>query len=80
MLSDTYHGHERGLCQGRGREFAESPDQLDRFNVIALANSSMDVVRREEMRTQPKVVRAALGEGSKAVKAMMWAMRKNPVS
>lgn len=52
----------------------------DRFHVIALANTAMDEVRREEMRTRPKVVRAAMGEDSKAVKAMMWGMRKNPVS
>lgn len=52
----------------------------DRFHVIALANTAMDEVRREEMRSQPKVVRAALGENRKAVKAMMWGMRKNPVN
>lgn len=52
----------------------------DRFHVIALANAAMDEVRREEMRSQPKAVRAALGEDRKAVKAMMWGMRKNPVS
>lgn len=51
----------------------------DRFHVVALANNAMDEVRREEMRTQPKAVRAALGEDRKAVKAMLWGMRKNPV-
>ena len=50
----------------------------DRFHVIALANAAMDEVRREEMRSSPKAVRAAVGDDRKAVKAMMWAMRKNP--
>lgn len=41
----------------------------------------MEEVWREEVRTQPKAVRAAaLGDDRKAVKAMMWGMRKNPVS
>lgn len=50
----------------------------DRFHVIALANAAMDEVRREEMRCTPKAVRAAVGDDRKAVKAMTWAMRKNP--
>ena len=53
----------------------------DRFHVIALANEAMDAVRRAEMLDQPRVVRAALGtdrKAVKAVKAMMWGMRKGP--
>jgi transposase len=50
----------------------------DRFHVIALANEAMDAVRREEMQSQPRVVRAALGTDSKAVKGMVWSMRKDP--
>lgn len=50
----------------------------DRFHVIALANEAMDAVRREEMQSRPRVVRAALGTDSKAVKGMMWSMRKDP--
>jgi transposase len=50
----------------------------DRFHVIALANAAMDEVRREEMRSTPKTVKAAVGDDRKAVKSMMWAMRKNP--
>jgi transposase len=38
----------------------------------------MDEVRREEMRSTPKAVKAAVGDDRKAVKSMMWAMRKNP--
>lgn len=50
----------------------------DRFHVIALANEAMDAVRREEMQSQPRAVRAALGMDSKAVKGMVWSMRKDP--
>jgi transposase len=50
----------------------------DRFHVIALANAAMDEVRREEMRSTPKAVKTAVGDDRKAVKSMMWAMRKNP--
>ena len=50
----------------------------DRFHVIALANEAMDAVRREEMQTQPRVVRAALGPDRKAIKGMVWGMRKDP--
>jgi transposase len=67
-------------AKGVAENLPKAQISYDRFHVIALANSAMDEVRREEMRTQPKAVRAALGEDSKAVKAMMWAMRKNPVS
>jgi transposase len=50
----------------------------DRFHVIALANEAMDAVRREEMQSQPRVVRAALGTDRKAIKGMVWGMRKDP--
>ena len=36
---------------------------FDRFHVIALANEAMDAVRRDEMREQPRVVRAGDGNG-----------------
>jgi transposase len=51
---------------------------FDRFHVIALANEAMDAVRRNEMQSQPRVVRAALGTDRKAIKGMVWGMRKNP--
>ena len=50
----------------------------DRFHVIALANEAMDAVRREEMQSRPRVVRAALGTDRKAVRGMVWGMRKDP--
>ena len=51
---------------------------FDRFHVIALANEAMDTVRRDEMREQPGSVRAAMGTQHKAVKGMLWGMRKHP--
>jgi transposase len=50
---------------------------FDRFHVIALANEAMDEVRREEMREQPRVMRAALGAQRKAIKGLMWGMRRD---
>ena len=50
---------------------------FDRFHVIALANEAMDTVRREEMRDQLRVVRAAMGTGRDALKGMFWGMRKD---
>ncbi|WP_229477170.1 transposase, partial [Massilia rubra] len=50
---------------------------FDRFHVIALANEAMDAVRRDEMRDQPRVVRAAMGTDRKALKGMLWGMRKD---
>jgi transposase len=50
---------------------------FDRFHVIALANEAMDAVRRDEMRDQPRIVRAAMGTDRKALKGMLWGMRKD---
>lgn len=50
---------------------------FDRFHVIALGNEAMDKVRREEMQERPRVVRAALGTERKAIRGMVWGMRKN---
>lgn len=50
----------------------------DHFHVIALANEAMDEVRREEMQSQPRVVKAVMGTERKAVKGLMWGMRKDP--
>ena len=52
----------------------------DLFHVIDLANEVMDVVRREEMQTQPRIVRAALGGDRKVLRGMVWGMRKDPSS
>ena len=40
---------------------------FDRFHVIALANEAVDTVRRDEMRDQPRVVRAAIGTERRAL-------------
>ena len=66
-------------AKGVAESLSQAQISYDRFHVIALANTAMDEVRREEMRTEPKAVRTALGDDAKAVKAMMWGMRKNPV-
>jgi transposase len=50
----------------------------DRFHVIALANEAMDAVRRDEMQRQPRVVKAAMGTERKAVRGLVWGMRKDP--
>ena len=52
---------------------------FDRFHVVALAIDAMDQVRRAEMRDTPSAVDAALGRTDrKALKGLMWGMRKNP--
>lgn len=66
-------------AKGVGESLPAAQISYDRFHGIALANAAMDEVRREEMSTQPKAVRSALSDDAKAVKAMMWGMRKNPV-
>lgn len=53
------------------------PPAAYRFHVIAVANEAMDTVRRDEMRDQPRVVRAAMGTRRKALKGMFWGMRKD---
>lgn len=51
----------------------------DRFHVIAMAIQGMDDVRREELRSQPEEVAAALlGADPKARRNLLWGMRKNP--
>lgn len=67
-------------ANGVAESLPKAQISYDRSHVIALANTAMDEVRREEMRTQSKALRAALGEDGKAVKAMMWGMRENPIS
>jgi len=51
----------------------------DRFHVIAMAIEAMDGVRREELRTKPEEVAAALlGTDPKTRRNLLWGMRKNP--
>jgi len=48
----------------------------DRSHVIAMANEAMDGVRRQEMSTQPQVVKEALGDNDrKLLKSLNWARR-----
>ena len=62
-----------------GESLPTAQISYDRFHVIAPANAAMDEVRRDEMRTETKAMLSALGDDTKAVKAMMWGIRKNPV-
>jgi transposase len=51
----------------------------DRFHVIAMAIQAMDDVRREELRTEPEEVAAALlGADPRTRRHLLWGMRKNP--
>jgi len=51
----------------------------DRFHVVAMAIQAMDDVRREELRTEPEEVAAALlGADPKTRRNLLWGMRKNP--
>ena len=51
----------------------------DRFHVIAMAIQAMDDVRREELRTEPEEVAAALMSAApKTRRNLLWDMRKNP--
>lgn len=50
----------------------------DRFHAVARANKAMDRVRRTEMREAPDAVAAAVGvTDTKAVRNLMWTMRKD---
>ena len=63
--------------KGVTKELPQAQISFDRFHVIALANEAMDSVRRQEMREQPRVVRAAVGTEKKEIKGMAWGMRKD---
>jgi len=65
--------------RGVGQALPAAAISFDRFHVVALANEAMDAVRRQELRTHPAAVRQALGdEHRKALKGLLWGMRKNP--
>ncbi|MBA3057097.1 ISL3 family transposase [Rhodoferax sp.] len=75
------------VCQDMSAAFAKGVSQAlpqaqisyDRFHVVAMANEAMDEVRREETRTQPQSIKAALGENDrKLLKSLTWGMRRNP--
>jgi len=75
------------VCQDMSPAFAKGVAQAlpnaqisyDRFHVVAMANEAMDEVRREEIRTQPQSIKAALGDNDrKLLKILAWGMRRNP--
>lgn len=75
------------VCQDMSAAFAKGVAQalpqaqisFDRFHVVAMANEAMDEVRREETRTQPQSIKAALGNNDrKLLKSLAWGMRRNP--
>jgi transposase len=64
--------------KGVSEALPQAAISYDRFHVIALANEAMDEVRRDEMRTQAKEVKAVWQEADrKVIKNLMWAMRKD---
>ena len=66
-------------AKGVGMALPEAQISYDRFHVIAMAHEAMDEVRREEISTQPKAIKEALGDnGRKLLKSLTWGMRKNP--
>jgi transposase len=64
--------------KGVTKALPQAQISFDRFHVIALANEAMDEVRREEMQSQPRVVRVAMGTERKALRGLFWGMRKDP--
>lgn len=85
------HGGDAGqiahVCQdmsaayakGVGMALPRAVISYDRFHVVAMAGDAMDKVRKAEMRHDGEAVAQALGEmDRKAIKGLMWGMRKNP--
>lgn len=77
----------RHVCMDMSAAYAKGAAQAlpaaqisyDRFHVVAMAIEAMDQVRRQEMAEDGDPVRAALGGTSaKAVRQLMWGMRRNP--
>lgn len=52
----------------------------DRFHVVKMAIEAMDEVRKHEFRDHPDEMRAVVGETPKAIRGLLWAMRRNPSS
>jgi transposase len=77
----------RHVCMDMSAAYAKGAAQAlpaaaisyDRFHVIAMAIQAMDDVRREELRTEPEEVAAALlGADPETRRNLLWGMRKNP--
>ena len=66
-------------AKGVGLALPQAQISYDRFHVIAMASEAMDGVRRQEMSTQPKAVKEALGDNDRQLlKSLSWGMRRNP--
>jgi transposase len=66
-------------AKGAAQALPSAAISYDRFHVIAMAIQAMDDVRREELRTEPEEVAAALlGADPKTRRNLLWGMRKNP--
>jgi len=67
------------FTKGVNKALPNAQISYDRFHVVAMANEAMDEVRREETRTQPQSIKAALGDNDrKLLKNLAWGMRRNP--
>lgn len=49
------------FVSGVGRSMSQAEIAFDRFHVIQMANAALDVVRREEVRTEPVLKRTRWG-------------------
>lgn len=66
-------------AKGAAMALAQADISYDRFHVIAMAIQAMDDVRREELRTEPAEVAAALSGADPGTRRnLLWGMRKNP--
>lgn len=66
-------------AKGIAQSLPQAQISYDRFHVVALANTAMDEVRREEMRTSAQTVHDAVGlQDTKSVRQLFWGMRKDP--
>jgi transposase len=75
VCQDMSAAYAKGVAQA----LPQAQISYDRFHVVAMANEAMDEVRREETRTQPQSIKAALGDANrKLLKSLAWGMRRNP--
>ena len=66
-------------AKGAALALPQADISYDRFHVIAMAVQAMDEVRREELRTEPEEVAAALKNADPRTRRnLLWGMRKNP--
>ena len=66
-------------AKGVGMALPNAQISHDRYQVVAMAVDAMDKVRQAETREEPKAVAQALGTPErKAVKGLVWGLRKNP--